>query len=229
MRTVLITILSVLCLDQWLKLWVKTSFHYGEAHELIPGWLELQFVENPGMAFGWVLPGAAGKLTLSIFRIVVVIGISYYLWRLLKHGAHRGYIFCISLIIAGALGNIIDSAVYGRIFDIGAPYDNSGGYVGLAQMNGKGYAPVLMGNVVDMFHFSKTITINEKTREIFPPVFNLADAAITSGIVIILLFQRRFFRKKSDETTPSDEPQPADTGHTPEAPDAANPVAAETL
>lgn len=221
MRTVLITILSVLFFDQWLKLWVKTSFYYGEAVELIPGWFELQFVENPGMAFGWVLPGAAGKLTLSIFRIAVVIAISFYLLRLIKQGAHKGYVFCISLIIAGALGNIIDSAVYGRLFDIGAPYDNSGGYIGLAQMNGKGYAPVLMGNVVDMFHISKTISINGHTREIFPPVFNLADTAITTGIIIILLFQRAFFRRKPDEPVASETPTaegPVETQAVPPAP-----------
>ncbi len=220
MRTVLITILSVLFFDQWLKLWVKTSFYYGEAVELIPGWFELQFVENPGMAFGWVLPGAAGKLTLSIFRIAVVIAISFYLLRLMKQGAHKGYVFCISLIIAGALGNIIDSAVYGRLFDIGAPYDNSGGYIGLAQMNGKGYAPVLMGNVVDMFHISKTISINGSSREIFPPVFNLADTAITTGIIIILLFQRAFFRRRPDEPVVSETPSAEERGETQAGPPA---------
>ncbi len=167
--------------------------------DIIPGWFELQFVENPGMAFGWVLPGAAGKLTLSIFRIVVVMAIGYYLWTLVKKKAHIGYRLCVALIIAGALGNIIDSAVYGLMFDNGAPYDNSAGYMGVATREGPGYAPFLMGNVVDMFHITKEIQWGNRMREIFPPVFNVADSSITLGIILILIFQRRFHPKKKEE------------------------------
>lgn len=190
-----------------MKVWVKLNFHYGESLPIIDGWFNLQFVENPGMAFGWMIPGDAGKLTLSIFRILVVSGISFYLWKQIKEKAHKGYIICVSLIVAGALGNIVDSAVYGVIFDRGSRFDPNlldyTMYHGKAVVGG-GYAAPLMGNVVDMLHFTKTITWNGRTIELFPPVFNVADAAITSGIILILLFQRRFFEtnsKEKEETT----------------------------
>lgn len=194
MKKALFTILSVLALDQILKIWVKLNFHYGESLTLLPGVFELQFVENPGMAFGWVIPGAAGKLALSIFRIVVVCAIIYYLFKIVREKTYWGYVICISLIVAGALGNIIDSAVYGLVFDKGAPYDANMGYHDIATFGDDGYARFLMGNVVDMFH----ITVRIGDGELFPPVFNVADSSITVGIVLILLFQRRFFRKKEE-------------------------------
>lgn len=207
MKKAIFTIFLVLLIDQLLKIWVKLNFHYGESMSIIKGWFNLQFVENPGMAFGWMIPGDAGKLTLSIFRVIVVSGISYYLWKLIKQKAHSGYIICVSLIVAGALGNIIDSAVYGLIFDRGSRFDPNlmdyTMYHGKAVF-GSGYAAPLMGNVVDMLHFTKTITWNGRTIELFPPVFNVADSAITSGIILILLFQKRFFEsttKVQEETT----------------------------
>jgi signal peptidase II len=197
LKKAIFTILFFLILDQSLKIWVKLNFHYGEPYELIPGWFDLQFVENPGMAFGWMLPGQSGKLALSIFRILVVIGISYYLVKLIRQNVHWGYIVCISMIVSGALGNILDSAFYGVWFDRGSTYDEAVGdftmYFGKAQFGGEGYAPPLMGNVVDMIHFKKTITWGDRTYEIFPPIFNVADSAITLGILFILLFQKRFF------------------------------------
>ena len=204
MKKALLTILTILALDQWLKVWVKLNFAYGEARPLIPGWFELQFVENPGMAFGWIIPGTGGKLALSIFRILVVSGIVWYLWKNIKRGAHWGYVICISFIVAGALGNILDSAVYGLIFDKGAAIDGGHGYFGVATTaEGTGYAKFLMGNVVDMFHFTKIVSFPQwfpfwggETREIFPPVFNIADSSITAGIILILIFQKRFFGKK---------------------------------
>lgn len=209
MKKALFTILGVLLIDQILKIWVKLNFNYGEIHNLIPGWFDLQFVENPGMAFGWMIPGNGGKLALSIFRLIVVTGIAIYLFKLIKQKAHAGYIVCVSLIVAGALGNIIDSAAYGLAFDRGSTFDEHYGdytmYFGKAQLNGEGYAPVLMGNVVDMLHFTKTITWNGKEIELFPPVFNVADSAITLGIIFILLFQKRFFPKNDEPVAPSEE------------------------
>lgn len=210
MKKALFTILLVLFADQLLKVWVKLNFHYGESLTLIDGWFDLQFVENPGMAFGWMIPGNGGKLALSIFRIVVVAGISWYLWKLIKEKANSAYVICISLIVAGALGNIIDSAIYGLVFDRGSVFDpdinDYTAYFGKAQMNGGGYAPFLMGNVVDMFHFDKTIVWNGKQVELFPPVFNIADSAITVGIIIILLFQKKFFDKKEEESKEVERP-----------------------
>lgn len=213
-KKALATILSVLILDQWVKIWIKTTFYYGQPKTIIPGWFDLQFVENPGMAFGWMIPGDGGKLLLSIFRIIVVAGISWYLIKIIREKAHTGLIICISLIIAGALGNILDSAFYGLIFDKGSLYDADINdytmYHGIAAMNGQGYAPFLMGNVVDMFHFAKEVTYPEwfpfvggRTREIFPPVFNLADASITCGILIILLRQKKFFPANTSQETTS--------------------------
>jgi signal peptidase II len=199
LKKAILTILGILVLDQWLKIWVKLNFYYGESKTIIDGWFDLQFVENPGMAFGWMLPGEAGKLILSIFRLLVVGGISVYLYRLVKQKAHWGYVMCVSMIVAGALGNIIDSAVYGLMFDRGSTFDpelhDFTMYFGKAQLNYEGYANPLMGNVVDMFHLTKRITWGESSFELFPPIFNVADASITAGIIVILLFQRRFFKK----------------------------------
>lgn len=229
MKKAIITILIILGLDQWLKIWVKMNFYYGESHTIIPGWFDLQFVENPGMAFGWMIPGDGGKLTLSIFRLIVVSGIGYYLFKLVREKAHWGYIVCVSMIVAGALGNIIDSAAYGLMFDRGSSYDAEINdytmYFGKAQLNGEGYAKPLMGNVVDMFHFTKRIPWGDSSREIFPPIFNIADSSITMGIILILLFQGKFFSKKHSEqpvvvteqvsyqeitVTETEEEQPAD-------------------
>jgi signal peptidase II len=204
LKKALLTIFTVLILDQILKVWVKLNFHYGESKSLIPGWLDLQFVENPGMAFGWMIPGDAGKLTLSVFRLIVVSGIAWYLYRLIKEKAHWGYVVCVSLIVAGAMGNIIDSLAYGLMFDRGSTYDADFNdytmYFGKAELNYEGYAKPLMGNVVDMFHFTACWPWSDphEHSEIFPPIFNIADASITVGIILIMLFQRRFFPKKEE-------------------------------
>jgi signal peptidase II len=204
LKKALLTIFTVLVLDQLLKIWVKLNFHYGESQTIIPGWLDLQFVENPGMAFGWMIPGDAGKLTLSIFRLVVVTGIAWYLYRLIKEKAHWGYVVCVSLIVAGAMGNIVDSLAYGLMFDRGSTYDPDFNdytmYFGKAELNYEGYAKPLMGNVVDMFHFTARWPWGDSRTEIFPPIFNIADASITVGIILIMLFQRRFFPKKEERS-----------------------------
>lgn len=167
------------------------------------------------MAFGWMLPGQSGKLALSIFRILVVMGISYYLVKLIRQRVHWGYIICISMIVSGAMGNILDSAFYGVLFDRGSTYDEAVGdftmYFGKAQFGGEGYAPPLMGNVVDMIHFKKTITWGDRTYEIFPPIFNVADSAITLGILLILIFQKRFFASVQHQEDDRDS-NPAEPG-----------------
>ena len=212
MRKVLLTIISVVALDQLLKIWIKLTFLYGENVELIPGWLDLQFVENPGMAFGWMFPGTTGKLALSIFRIVVVTAIIIYIFKLTKKKTHQGYLFCLALIVAGALGNIVDSAVYGLCFDKGSTFDphfqDYSAYSDTAAFSTQGYAPFLMGNVVDMIHLTKELDFPSwspihagERAEIFPPIFNIADASISVGIILILLFQRRFFKEEEEEVS----------------------------
>lgn len=194
-------ILLVLIADQSLKIWVKLSYSLYDGVALIPGVLELEFVENPGMAFGWMIPGTGGKLALSIFRVLAVFGILVYLRRLLKAKAHRGLILCVGLIMAGAIGNILDSLFYGLMFDTGMFFDPAMGdyvnYPGVSKLDGSGYTSMLMGNVVDMLHF--TVRMPEGApfwagREIFPPVFNIADSAITVGVIIILIRQKSFFK-----------------------------------
>ena len=184
-------VLPVLVVDQGLKIWVKLNFSLGERAAFIPGLLELQFIENEGMAFGWALPGMAGKLLLTAFRLVAAVGIGFYLRKLIAEGAHRGFLTCLAFIWAGAIGNIIDSAVYGQLF-------TASHWGMIAGWAGEGYAPLFMGHVVDMFHFtvrwpSSFPVESLANREIFPPIWNLADAAISCGVIAILIGQRVFF------------------------------------
>jgi signal peptidase II len=206
--------ISLIAIDQGVKWYVKTQFHYGEVEVLIPGWLNIQFVENPGMAFGWMLPGQMGKLLLTVFRLGVFIGITVYVYKLIQKKANVALIACMSLILSGALGNILDSVFYGVIFDKGAVYDEQYmdymPYMEIAEPNGAGYAPWLMGNVVDMIHVSKFIHFPEwvpfvggEVKPLFSPIFNIADAAISVGIVLLLLFQKRFFGEDSEPTKPA--------------------------
>lgn len=185
----------VLVADQCLKVWVKLNFSLGERMAFIPGLLELQFIENEGMAFGWALPGMAGKLVLTGFRLVAAVGIGFYIRKLIESGAHQGFLTCLAFIWAGAIGNIIDSAVYGQVF--------TASHWGLiAEWAGEGYAPFMMGHVVDMFHFTvrwpSSFPIEQwANREVFPPIWNLADAAISCGVIAILIGQRAFFAEEA--------------------------------
>ncbi len=190
-------VLLVLVIDQALKIWVKTNMMLGEEFSVIGNWFIIHFIENNGMAFGMELAGEFGKIILSVFRIVAVIGIAYYLHQLGKKNAPTGLIVSISLVLAGALGNIIDSAFYGMIFNDSYPQVAS-----LFPAEG-GYATFLHGKVVDMFYFPLIDGVfpdwvpfwGGDRFVFFRPVFNVADSAITIGIALILLFQRKFFKE----------------------------------
>lgn len=168
----------------------------GESHAILGQWFFLHFTENEGMAFGMKLGGNYGKLLLSLFRIVAVIIITWWLYQVTKKGANSLLILCISLILAGALGNILDSAFYGLIF-------NESTYMQIATLmpEGGGYGSFLHGKVVDMLYFP---VIESHYPAWFPlwggeefiffrPVFNIADSSITSGVMILILFQKRVF------------------------------------
>jgi signal peptidase II len=208
-RTVVLVILAIIIADQGLKFWVKTSMIYGQQINLIGHWFRLYFIENEGMAWGWKFGGEWGKLILTIFRLVAVIFGVFYIRSIVQKKYHRGFIICVAMIFAGALGNLIDSMFYGLIFsrsDDGMP---------LAQLfpAGGGYAGFLHGKVVDMIY--APIIENKilpswvpfwggERFTFFSPIFNIADASISVGVIVILIFQRRFFKKKRhDESHPT--------------------------
>jgi signal peptidase II len=198
-RTVALVILGIIIADQALKIWVKTSMNYGQQIFLLGRSLRLYFIENEGMAWGWKFGGEWGKLALTIFRLIAVIFGVYYIKSIVQKKYHRGFILCVSMIFAGALGNLIDSMFYGMIFsrsDDGLP---------LAQMfpSGGGYAGFLHGKVVDMIY--APIIENKilpawipfwggERFTFFSPIFNIADASISAGVIAILIFQKRFFK-----------------------------------
>jgi signal peptidase II len=192
----LTVVFMVIIADQVLKIWVKTNMVMGQEISLIGNRVLLHFTENNGMAFGYELGGEYGKIILSLFRIIAVIGIIWYLNHLIRQGSPRGLVLSISLILAGAIGNIIDSAFYGVIFNES--------YFTTATMFPPegGYAPFLHGRVVDMFYFPVIqgqfpdwIPFRGGERfTFFRPVFNIADAAITTGVAITLIFYRKYFK-----------------------------------
>jgi signal peptidase II len=203
----------VVIADQALKLYIKTHYALNDSHKVLGSWFQLYFVENPGMAYGWKFGGNWGKLALTVFRFAAVIFGTWYLGSIIKQKYHKGFIVCAALIYAGALGNLIDSAFYGLIFDKGMTVENMTqeyvGYGGLAVFTKHGYSSFLHGNVVDMLyfpvfkgHFPKWFPFwGGDDFEFFRPIFNLADAAISTGVITILVFQKRFFKQhKHDET-----------------------------
>ena len=203
MRKPLLIVFIVLLIDQVIKIYVKTHFFLGEEVHLAGDWAIIHFTENNGMAYGMEFGGEFGKLFLSVFRIVAVGGIGYYLWTLAKKKEDQIYIVCIALIFAGAIGNIIDSAFYGVLFS------DSNYEVARFLPEEGGYAGFLHGKVVDMFyfpvvqgHFPSWFPIwATEEFEFFRPVFNFADFSISVGVAMIILYQKRFFGKKKTETT----------------------------
>lgn len=190
-------ILLVILLDQILKIWVKTHFYLGEEY-VITSWFRLYFIENNGMAFGMEL---GSKLFLSVFRIFLAIGLIWYLWRIRDSRTIKtGYVVCVALITAGAIGNIIDCMLYGLIFNNPAPPQ----VATLFPPDG-GYASLFHGRVVDMLYFPLfSFTwpqwvpwVGGEHFLFFQPVFNLADAAISVGIIVVLLFYTRFLAEPS--------------------------------
>ena len=197
---VALLIALILLADQALKIYIKTHYYLGEEHNVLGRFFRLHFVENPGMAWGWKFGGDWGKVILTLFRLVAVIGGVFYLRSIVKKQYHPGFILCAALIFAGAAGNLIDSMFYGMMFNnsdyfmrnIAVLFPRTGGYAGF-----------LHGQVVDMLyfpiiqsHFPSWLPVwGGEDFEFFSPVFNLADASISVGVIAILLWQKRFFPK----------------------------------
>jgi len=195
-KKAVLLIVLILVADQILKIWVKTHMVIGQEYHMFGNWGMLHFIENNGMAFGMEMGGRTGKFVLSIFRIAAIGAIGWFLASLVRKKAHSGLIFSVSAILAGAIGNIIDSAFYGMIF--GESFNQP---ATLFPPEG-GYSSILLGKVVDMFYFP---IINTHWPEwspfrpgeslvFFRPVFNIADSAITCGVIAIVLFQKKMFR-----------------------------------
>ena len=197
-KLVIFLIIALLVIDQIIKFVVKLNMSIGESIPVFGNWFQIYFIENPGMAFGMELGGGSiGKLVLSVFRLVLIGYIIYLLIKLLRvKQTPFGAIIGISLVLVGAIGNMIDSLLYGVIFS--ESYLNA-----VAQLfpEGGGYAYPLFGKVVDMFYFPLIETTLPEWMPIwggeefifFRPIFNFADACISVGVVYMLLFQRKFF------------------------------------
>lgn len=195
MKKPVLLILLVLFLDQFLKIWIKTHLLLGEEIHLAGNWAILHFTENNGMAFGMEFAGNYGKLFLSLFRIVAVFALAYYIYWLTTKKAKTGLVMSFALIFAGAFGNIIDSIFYGRIFsesynELATLFPAQGGYSGL--LHGKVvdmfYFPLLQGHFPSWFPFW-----GSEEFIFFRPVFNFADFSISVGVGIILVYQKHFF------------------------------------
>jgi signal peptidase II len=214
LRSAILIILLVIVADQGLKIYIKTHFEMGQHINLFGfNWAQLYFIENEGMAWGWKWGGDWGKMALTLFRLAAVIFGTWYLIRIVRHNYSRGFIICAALIYAGALGNLLDSMFYGMIFDKGMVYDavtdSYRYYDGLAHFTTHGgYQSFLHGNVVDMLYFPFIENaklpnwipfIGGNTFTFFSPIFNIADASISVGVITLLLFQKRLVRKKHIE------------------------------
>ena len=202
---VALLITLILVADQALKIYIKTHFALQEEHNILGRFFRLHFVENAGMAWGWKFGGDFGKIVLTLFRMIAVILGVFYLGSIIKKKYHPGFIMCAALIFAGAAGNLIDSMFYGLIFS------NSDYYIhNIAVMFPPqgGYAGFLHGQVVDMLYFPIIQTHypswfpvwGGQEFEFFSPVFNLADASISVGVIAILLWQKKFFPHKKAAT-----------------------------
>lgn len=205
LKKITVIVFLVVLIDQISKYYIKTHFHLGESLTVFPDWFHLVFVENPGMAYGMQWGGLAGKIGLAVLRWILIAWGFYFLMTGGKKYKSNYFLIPVGLIIAGALGNVIDSTFYGLIFDSGTTWDADTqdwiGYYGVSQLDSSGYAPIFQGCVVDMLHFPLfeyhipeiIPVLGGKSGVFFSPVFNIADSAISVGGAILLLFRNKAF------------------------------------
>lgn len=187
---------SAIIIDQFIKIWVKTNMTLHESIHIFD-WFYISFIENNGMAYGMQI---GSKLALSLFRVAAISLLAYYVWLQVRNKARKGYIVCLSMVLAGAIGNLLDSMFYGMVFSASSPF-----YTSYFVEFGTGYAPFLMGKVVDMFYFPIIVTtwpewvphFGGEEFVFFSPVFNYADANISVGVVLLLLFYSKEISKIS--------------------------------
>ena len=198
-------VVAILVIDQVIKIWVKTHMTLHEQIEIF-SWFKIVFIENNGMAYGMEI---GSKLVLSLFRVVAVSILGYYIAQQVRKQARYGYLICLSMVMAGAAGNIFDSMFYGLIFNASSEF-----YTSYFVPFGTGYASFLMGKVVDMFYFPLIVTtwpdwvpmFGGQPYVFFSPVFNFADASISVSVVLVLLF----YRKEISEITLKKKTETAD-------------------
>lgn len=187
----LLTIDLVLIIDQISKILVKTSMRLEDSYAILGNWFYIHFTENPGMAMGITWGGVAGKYALSSFRIIAIGFLIYYVFSLIKKNAHIGFVIAMSLILAGAMGNIIDSLFYGIYFSESTIFEVAKAFPEV------GYTTFMQGKVVDMLYFPMFLMPDWFPviggQKFFPYIFNVADAAVSVGAVTIIIFQKKFF------------------------------------
>ncbi|MCP4520189.1 MAG: lipoprotein signal peptidase [Cytophagales bacterium] len=191
LSTYFVISILVIVIDQIVKIWVHNSMVEGTGFRVLGDWFKIHYITNPGMAFGAQIGGEYGKVFLTVFRIIAMFAISWYIRSLYYRHAHKGFLVCISLILGGAVGNLIDSIFYGKLFDLtvkGAP------------------TPWFHGKVVDMFYidiaqgyYPENWPIVGGNHYSFWPIFNIADAAIFCAVIAILIYQKRFFPEDKKE------------------------------
>lgn len=198
-KKITLLVVLILVIDQVVKIWIKTNMTIGESIPVFGDWFKIYFIENNGMAFGMQFGGAIGKLLLSLFRIVLIGFIIYYIKKLLRKEAPMGVIYGVGLILVGAVGNVVDSMFYGLIFS-----ESTFTQVATFLPEGGGYASFLHGKVVDMLYFPLIDTTLPNWVPIwggeqflfFRPIFNIADSCITIGVFYLMLFHRKFFSRE---------------------------------